>query len=125
MTRCAALLACVLAASSAMAQSLRTFPANALRGEMVFGPPPEVLLNRTATQLAPGARIRDESNRYVLSGSVQGTKRVVHYTLDLSGQPLEIWLLTPTELANKPWPVTPEQVQSWHFDAATQTWTQP
>ena len=60
MLRCASslFLACALALPAA-AQVQRNFTAKALRGEIVFGTPPEVTLNGKPARLAPGARIRD------------------------------------------------------------------
>ena len=106
------------------AQVVRNFPASALRGEMVFGAPPAATLDGQAIQLAPGARIRDEANRLILTGQAQGLKRTVLYTTDLLGQPLLIWLLTPGETTRR-WPTNAAEAQAWSFDEATQTWTQP
>ncbi len=129
MPRCALLLAAALVvaavATSALAQPNRSFPAAALRGELVVTTPPEVLLNRQPARLAPGARIRDAGNRIVVSGQVVGQKLLVHYTRDLQGNLLEVWLLTPTEAARKPWPSTPAEAAAWRFDSAAQTWSKP
>lgn len=103
----------------------RKFPATALRGILIFGAPPNVQLNGTATQLAPGARIRNVDNLMVLSGELTGRKAVVNYTTDLHGQPLDIWILTDAEKASQPWPTTAAQSQTWQFNADTQTWTRP
>ncbi len=128
MTRCATALCGLLLAAfaaTAQAQPARQFPATALRGELVVTAPPEALLNKTPVRLAPGARIRDGENRVVLSGQVVGRKLLVHYTRDLQGNLLDVWVLTPAEAAKKPWPATPAQAAAWRFDAAAQTWSQP
>jgi hypothetical protein len=128
MLRCAPILAAALSfvvAATATAQPLRSFPATALRGELVVTTPPEAQLNRQPARLAPGARIRDTGNRIVLSGGVAGQKLLVHYTLDLQGNLLDVWLLTPAEAARKPWPSTPAEAAAWRFDTAAQTWTKP
>jgi hypothetical protein len=122
------LAAGLLCAASVHAQSFgeftRKFPATALRGEVVFADNTQITLNGTTAQLAPGARVFDADNRLLLLGDVGGRKAVVHYTTDLYGQPLTIWVLTPTERAKRPWPTTLAQAQSWRFDFDTQTWTQ-
>jgi hypothetical protein len=126
MLRCAALLA--VAASfmvSAAAQNMRNFPANALRGDVAFGQPPELLLNGQPMRLAPGARIRGSNNMQMLSGALAGQRAVVHFTLDNQGQLLDLWLLTPEELAKRPWPSTPAQAAAWQFDATAQSWSRP
>ena len=111
--------------SSAHAQSplLRPFPATALRGELVVTQPPEILLNQRPARLAPGARIRGIDNLLLLSGTVAGQRLVVHYTLDSLGQLLDVWVLSPAEMARRPWPTTTEQAANWVFNADAQTWS--
>jgi hypothetical protein len=126
MLRCvtlAALLAAV--ALPALAQTSRPFTAQTLRGELVVTQPPEVLLNRQPARLAPGARIRGADNLLVMSGAIVGQRLVVNYTLDLSGHLLNVWVLTPTELARQPWPTTPQQAAAWSFDPSSQSWSKP
>jgi hypothetical protein len=126
MLRCAALgLAAIALCSSASAQVARLFPPTALRGELTGTAPPDVLLNGKAARLAPGARIRNQDNRFDVTGTLTGGKWLVHYTVDSGGQLLDIWILTPSEMANQPWPVTAEQAQTWRFDAVSQKWTKP
>ena len=126
MLRCALLLAALAAATSPVdAQVQRNFPATALRGELRVMQPPEALLNKRPVRLAPGSRIRGADNMLVMSGAVAGAPLLVHYTLDTNGLVLDVWVLTPAEAARKPWPVTPEQAQTWRFNADTQTWTRP
>lgn len=109
----------------AAAQALRPFTAQTLRGELVVTQPPEVLLNRQPARLAPGVRIRGADNLLQLSGALVGQRLAVHYTLDLSGNLLQVWVLTPGELARQPWPGTPQQAASWAFNPDTQTWSRP
>jgi len=123
---------CVIAAAAAFAflmpagaQVQRAFPQNALRGEIVFGNPPEITLNGSAARLAPGSRIRNQNNLLEMSGALVGNKFPVHYTTDLSGLVKDVWLLRPEELANKPWPTTSKESSSWSFDPIAQTWTKP
>jgi len=122
MLRCAT-LAAALVALPAAAQMPRNFPANALRGELVVVQPPEVRLNGSTTRLAPGARIRGVNNMLAMSGSLVGQKWVVHYTREISGELLDVWLLTPAERARQPWPITEEQAKAWAFDPVGQTWS--
>ena len=107
------------------AQNLRNFNEKALRGEITFQQPPNVVLNDAPARLAPGARIRGEDNLLKMSGTLAGQRRVVNYTLDLNGQLLDVWVLTPQERARSPWPTTPAQAQSWAFDVNAQRWTKP
>jgi hypothetical protein len=121
------LLACaaLLPAATWAQNSTRSFPANALRGEIIITQPPELLLNRQAARLAPGARIRGMDNLMLMSGALSGQRLVVHFTLDSLGQLLDVWVLTPPEMARRPWPSTPLEAASWSFNADTQTWTRP
>ena len=124
MLRCVTLVA-ALAVLPAAAQMQRHFPANALRGELAVVTPPEAQLNGSPARLAPGARIRDQNNMLQVSGVLAGRKQVVHYTKDINGQLLEIWVLTAAELARQPWPVSEAQAKAWAFDPIGQTWSKP
>jgi hypothetical protein len=124
MLRCAIALSLALAATLP-AHAQRVFQQNALRGELVITQPPEVLLNGKPARLAPSVRIRNPSNLIQLSGSLLGQQLVVNYTLDTVGELRDVWILTDAEAAKKPWPTTPEQAQSWVFDATLQTWRRP
>ena len=126
------MLRCALAACAALsfawpaaAQVQRNFPPTALRGVLQALQPPEVLLNGQPARLAPGARIRGENNLLMVMGALPGERRVVNYSLDLQGQIRELWLLTETERAVRPWPTTPAEAQTWIFDPMGQVWTQP
>ena len=124
MFRCALLTAALAVVSmSAAAQAPRNFPATALRGEITITQPPELALNGQPARLAPGARIRGQNNLLVLSGEAVGQKLLVHYTLDPSGNLLDVWILTPEERARRPWPTTPQQAASWTFNPDTQVWS--
>ena len=126
MIRCVTLAATLLAcALPAAAQMQRNFPANALRGELVVLQPPEARLNGRPARLAPGARIRGDNNLFVVSGALIDQRLVVHYTLDMAGQLQDVWVLTPAEVAKRPWPTLPEQARSWIFDPAAQVWSRP
>jgi|SoiMetStandDraft_2_1073263.scaffolds.fasta_scaffold410629_2 hypothetical protein len=127
MLRCVFVAAVALAtALPATAQSVqRNFPQNALRGEITFGTPPEILLNGQNARLAPGARIRGLNNMLVLTGALAGSKAVVNYTVEINGLVLDVWILTAAEMAKKPWPATPQEAQSWRFDPLAQVWSKP
>ena len=112
-----------IAIAPASAQVQRNFPADALRGALVVENAPEVTLNGAPARLAPGARIRGQSNMLVLSGSIAGQRLLVHYTFDMQGHVKDVWILTPEEAAKRPWPSTPQEAASWSFDLAAQTWT--
>ena len=126
MLRCALPVVCAFFVSLPVAaQNLRNFNDKALRGEVTFQQPPNVLLNNSPMRLAPGARIRGEDNLLKMSGTLAGQRRVVNYTLDLDGQLLDVWVLTAQERARTPWPTTPAQAQAWAFDVNSQRWTKP
>lgn len=95
-----------------------------LRGEILFGQPPEVTLNGNAARLAPGARIRDLDNRLVLSGNLVGQKYKVNYTVDTLGLLMNVWILKADEAA-KLWPTTPTEAATWIWDPVSQTWSKP
>ena len=126
MLRCASLLALTVAlALPAAAQTQRQFTSKALRGEVVFGTPPEVTLNGKPARLAPGARVRDANNLIQLPASLAGRKAVVNYTLELEGQLLDVWILTAQEAAKQPWPRTLQEAQTWSFSDGGQIWLKP
>ena len=86
-----------LAAPDAFAQP-RTFPAQAKLGALEITVFPRATLNDTPIVMAPGVRILNESNLIQVPSTVQG-RRAVRYRTDLLGQVIEVWLLTPQELA--------------------------
>jgi hypothetical protein len=130
MNRCATVAGMVMSLSlfigAVHAQVPRQFPSKALRGEVVGTAPPEVSLNGQPARLAPGARIRGPQNRYELTSYLNGKTVIVNYTVeDISGQLMDVWVLTPAEIAKQPWPTTREQARTWLFNPVTQTWTRP
>lgn len=122
MLRCALLVGLALA-TPAWAQAQRNFPAHALRGEMLVLQPPAVSIDGKPARLAPGARIRDENNMLAMSGALAERRLVVHYTLEPNGMLLDVWVLTPQELARQPWPKTLDEARSWVFDPVGQSWS--
>ena len=99
-------LACLLALTSALAfvaapeahAQPRTFPSQTKLGALEITVFPRATLNDTPIVMAPGVRILNESNLIQVPSTVQG-RRAVRYRTDLLGQVIEVWLLTPQELA--------------------------
>ena len=125
MYRCVLPLVLATSCLTAQAQTHRYFPANALRGELVVTQYPDVLLNGQAARLAPGSRIKGDTNLLVQPASMTGQKFIVHYTVESSGLIMDVWVLNPVELANKPWPRTPAESATWQFNPGDQTWSKP
>ena len=132
MLRCVLLLSAVLAGlspSTSAAQPQpghRVFPAQALRGVLLVGQPPEVLVDGQPALLAPGVRIRSADNLITPAARWAGQATVVHYRREVTtGMLLDVWVLNPVELANKPWPSTPKEAAAWRFDPSSQTWAKP
>ena len=114
------------AAQSQDGQALRrNFPQKALRGKVVFGTPPFIQVNGNVTKMAAAYRVHGFNNLLLMSTQLVGVEGAVDYTLDPNGQVYEVWLLTPAEAANKPWPQSPAEAAAWTFDPIAQTWTQP
>lgn len=126
MNRCLKVLAALALAVPVLAQAQfqRSFPANALRGELQITQPPEAVLNDQVVRLAPGARIRGGDNLLVMSGAMAGKKAQVVYTIDSYGLLIDIWLLREDE-TGKLWPKTREEAAQWSFDPVGQTWSKP
>jgi hypothetical protein len=136
MNRCAQLslplalagLLAALAPAPAAAQDgqalRRNFPQNALRGGIVFGTPPAILLNGVNTQTAASVRIHGLDNLIMMSGQLVGARAVVDYTIDLQGAIKEIWILSAIERARL-WPTTAADAAAWAFDPIAQTWIEP
>jgi len=118
-------LATACIAVAAPAQTQRAFPQDALRGSLVVGVAPDVVLNGERARLAPGSRIRDAANMVVVPGAVMGGPYLVHYTVDTSGLVKDVWILRPDEAAVQPWPKTREEAAKWRFDPVGQVWSKP
>jgi hypothetical protein len=124
MYRCALAFVALSLPLIAAAQVQRNFPQSALRGEIGFSAPPDVLVNGRPARLAPGARVRGADNLVVLSGALAGERFVAHYTLDTLGLVKDVWLLRADE-ATGHWPSTAEESARWSFDPVAQTWARP
>ena len=91
-------LAIALLLAGAAAAQLRTIPADAERAQIRHVQENVVELNGQRAQLAPGAQIRDTSNRVIVPTALP-TDALVKYRLDDNGQVREVWILTPEEAA--------------------------
>jgi hypothetical protein len=89
------------AQAQVIAPQARSFPAQALRGELVVIQSPAVSMNGQSDRLSPGARIRDTSNRLVLPAVMTGQTLTVNYTRESYGLIHEVWILTDAEKAEK------------------------
>ena len=93
----ALLLVLALFAATAAAQ-LRTIPSDAQRAKMSHVQEHVVEVNGKRAQLAPGAQIRDASNRLIVPTALPSGS-LVRYQRDKSGQVTQVWILTPQEAA--------------------------
>jgi hypothetical protein len=85
----------LLAASFASAQ-VRSIPEDARVGEIRHLQDMVVEIDGAPQQLAPGAQIRDASNRIIVPTAIPpGT--LVKYLVDATGQVQKVWILTPEE----------------------------
>ncbi len=102
-----ALLAALTLASSLFSSNLsaqetvRPFPPQALRGELVVTQPPEVTINGIGRRLAPGARIRGANNMLVQPASLVGQAFIVNFTSGAQGLVQDVWILTDAERQQK------------------------
>jgi len=85
----------LLAASLAGAQ-VRSIPDDARVGQIRHLQEMVVEIDGAAQQLAPGAQIRDASNRIILPTAVRPGTRV-KYLVDAAGRVQRVWILTPKE----------------------------
>ncbi|MDO9002512.1 MAG: hypothetical protein Q7V20_03525 [Aquabacterium sp.] len=124
LTASVALALAVPVLASAQMQVQRNFPANALRGELVFTGARKITLNGKAARLSPGSRIRGPNQMFLMSGAITGEKLIVNYTVEQYGMVHDVWVLRPEEI-KKLWPKTPQEAATWSFDPIGQTWTKP
>ena len=76
----------------------REIPADAKRGKLTHVYDMDVQIDDAPQRLAPGARIRDAENRFVVPTSVP-PRSDVKYRLDQAGYVREVWILAPAEAA--------------------------
>lgn len=79
----------------------RMFPADAKPGELQGMTFPQARINDKIYRMAPGLRIRDTNNRIVVPNAAPTTGKVM-YQLDTTGNLLQMWVLTPDEIARLP-----------------------
>jgi hypothetical protein len=78
---------------------LRSIPEDAKRAQLRHVQDMLIELDRAPQRLAPGAQIRDASNRVIVPAAVpEGAQ--VKYRLDADGLVRQVWILTPEEAAN-------------------------
>src|SRR2546425_3428002 len=92
------LIAVACVASTAAYAQLRIIPDNAKRGEMRHLQDMVVEIDGTMLRLAPGAQIRDASNRVVVPAAVPA-RATVKYLFSADGLVRQVWILTPEEAA--------------------------
>ncbi|RZU02071.1 hypothetical protein [Rivibacter subsaxonicus] len=121
----AAMAALTLAAGAgAQPQVSRSFPYNALRGEIVVQSTNDLLVNGEPARMAPGVRIRGQDNLLLVTGAIEGLKFIGHYTVDTYGLVSQLWVLRDDEIV-KPWPKTAQEAAKLSFDPVAQTWSKP
>jgi len=95
MKRWTALLLLCVTAPLASAQ-VRSIPKDARAGQIRHLQEMVVEIDGAPQQLAPGAQIRDASNRIIVPTAIpSGT--LVKYLVDANGQVHRVWILTPEE----------------------------
>jgi hypothetical protein len=96
--RAVALIALLFAAAAAA--QLRTIPQDAKRAKLSYVQERIVELDGKREMLAPGAQIRDASNRIVVPSALPANA-LVKYRRDPNGAVHEVWILTPNEAAQR------------------------
>ncbi len=102
LTRPLASIALCLAAVAAMAQPVRSIPADAPQAKLVLAAPSAAApasakLDGKTVGVAPGLRVFGTDNQLLNTTTVAGEKLPVRYKLDLYGQLLTAWVLTEQE----------------------------
>jgi hypothetical protein len=80
---------------------LRKFPEKALRGRMKVVLAPVILIDGKRERLSPGARIRDQQQRLVMSASITNQEFIVNFLRSPGGEVQEVWILTEAEIKQK------------------------
>ena len=89
-------IALVLLAAPLASAQVRSIPADAKVGQIRHLQDMLVEIDGAPQQLAPGAQIRDESNRIIMPIAIPPGTRV-KYLVDAAGQVQRVWILTPEE----------------------------
>lgn len=80
----------------------RTFPENALRGEIAFGAPPVIALDGQPARLSPGVRVQNAQRMLTSPAALAGQTFVVNYTREAtSGMVNQVWILNNLEAGTK------------------------
>jgi hypothetical protein len=77
--------------------SAREFPPLSKRGTLKLFDRPFVTIGPNTFQLAPGARIIDQSNRIILPALLPAGAKIVYKLEEQTGFIRELWLLAPGE----------------------------
>ena len=97
----ALLISAASAQTEVSAPTLRTFPKDVKRGELVVVSAPDIAMNGKPDRLSPGVRIRDARNNLVLSGTLTNQTLVVNYVRDNTGLVHNVWVLSSEEIKQK------------------------
>ncbi|HWS74110.1 MAG TPA: hypothetical protein VN324_03105 [Quisquiliibacterium sp.] len=93
----AALLSAAALLPASVAAQPRTFSEPTKLGTLEILAFPQARLDGKVVQLAPGVRIRNESNLLAMPSSIRGPV-AVRYRTEPTGQVVEAWILTAEEL---------------------------
>lgn len=83
--------------SFAQSPAERNFPANTKRGVLNMSKYPDVIINGKLVNTAPGLRIYDDENLFVLPTQLTGNYIIINYLEDNFGDVSKIWVLTVAE----------------------------
>jgi hypothetical protein len=97
--RRALFLVAVLVACHGAAQAQQRIPATAKRGYLQHAGQMLVTIDGKKAQLAPGAMIRDQSNRIVMPTALPREGSWVRYVADANGQISQVWLFPNKDAA--------------------------
>jgi hypothetical protein len=101
MTAAFTLVLALFGSNSAQSQLItRQFPPNSELAYFSVLQFPDVIVNRKVDKLSQGSLIRDQNNRIVLSGTLQGEYLVV-YTRGIAEEINLVWILRDDEVARE------------------------
>jgi hypothetical protein len=93
-------LAAICLLSGSVQAQLRSIPDQAKRGEIRHVQDLDVSIDGVRQRLAPGAQIRDQSNRVLVPAAVPAGAQV-KYLVNDEGLVRQVWILTPAEAAKR------------------------
>lgn len=91
------MLATISLPGFAQIPSERNFPPNTKRGVLNMSQYPDVLIDGKTRNVAPGLRIYDDENLFVLPTYITGNYVIINYVEDSFGDVSKIWILTDAE----------------------------